>query len=267
MLAADGQVVREVHALGAGEFFHIVYADQTEFVVSADGRRVHGAWVAPLTLADTLTYALGPITAICLRRLGRVCLHGSAVAWGQAAVLFVGNARAGKSTTAAALVRRGAAALTDDVAALDVSGATPAVHPGHAWYRLWPDSVRLVCGPENQLPPLTPNWDKRYFDATQQLPGAQAVPLRCVFFLEGRATDGSQPLIRRLSPRESFLRLQSHALGAAFVDTAGRAREFRVFSELVQSIPCSVVHHPRSNLPLAALLDAIEQHLTVHAVT
>jgi hypothetical protein len=259
-------VVRDVHVLGAGEFLHIVYADQTEFVVSADGRRVYGAWVAPLTLADTLTYALGPITAICLRRLGRVCLHGSAVAWGDGAVLFVGCAGAGKSTTAAALVRRGAAALTDDVAVFDLSGETPAVHPGHAWYRLWPDSVRLVCGSESALPLLTPNWEKRYLDATQHLAGAEPVPVRSVFFLEQRTEAGPRSLITRLSPRESFLHFQANTLGAPFVDAPGRAHEFRVLSELARTIPCSVIDHTRWSRPVNELLDAIEQDMGCHAL-
>ncbi|MGH7459478.1 MAG: hypothetical protein ACREMA_00435 [Longimicrobiales bacterium] len=256
---ANSRLGRKVYALGNEEFFHIVYPDQTEFMVSADGRRVHGAWVAPLTLADTLTYALGPITSICLRRMGRACLHSSAVAWDQGAVLFVGCAGSGKSTTAAALVQRGAAAVTDDVAAIDLLGETPAIHPGHAWYRLWPDSVRLLCGSETALPLLTPNWDKRYLDADHlAVRNAGPLPIVSVYFLEDGLHTRSGSLITRLLPRDAFLRFLANTLGAPFVDAAGRAHEFRVLSRLAQTVPCSALDTCHSTLPLNGLLDAIE---------
>lgn len=58
--------------------------------------------------------------AIILYQLlnGRVVLHGSAVVIDGVAVATIGPSGAGKSTTAAALVRQGAALLADDVVAI-----------------------------------------------------------------------------------------------------------------------------------------------------
>src|SRR6185503_16940719 len=96
--------------------------------------KIFGRWQAPLTLEDTLTYLLGPILALALRRLGRVCLHASAVAYDNRAILFGGPAESGKSTTAALLFRQGARALSDDVSAISDLGTKFAVEPGHRWF-------------------------------------------------------------------------------------------------------------------------------------
>ena len=63
---------------------------------------------------------LGTVMAVVLQRRGRMVLHGSAVALGGKAWVFVGDKGAGKSTTAAALVSAGRPLLTDDVVALEI---------------------------------------------------------------------------------------------------------------------------------------------------
>lgn len=63
---------------------------------------------------------LGTVMAVVLQRRRRMVLHGSAIALGGKAWVFVGDKGAGKSTTAAALVGAGRPLLTDDVVALEI---------------------------------------------------------------------------------------------------------------------------------------------------
>lgn len=62
---------------------------------------------------------LGPIMACWFHRGGSLVLHGSAVAIGNRAHVFLGDKGSGKSTTAAALVAAGFPLIADDVVVLD----------------------------------------------------------------------------------------------------------------------------------------------------
>ena len=257
---ANSRVVHS-HGDGAPEFFHVAYADGTEFVISQVGDRVFGRWQPPLTLEDTLTYAMGPILGLVLRRHGRTCLHASAVAWNGRAVMFVGPAGAGKSTTAAAaVIRHGARMLTDDIVALRRLGGRHLVEPGQAWLRLWASSVQLLFGDESALPLLTPNWDKRYLDASAEL--SPAMPLERICFLGGLAPPATDaPMLAPVSPRDSLVLLAANTYGARFVYGVERRDEFRALSELARTVPAVIVPDEHAARPVDVLLEAVRDSL------
>lgn len=62
---------------------------------------------------------LGPVIACWFHRSGSLVLHGSAVAIGGRAHVFLGDKGSGKSTTAAALIAAGFPLIADDVVVLD----------------------------------------------------------------------------------------------------------------------------------------------------
>jgi hypothetical protein len=75
-------------------------------------------------------YLLGPALGVLLQQRGLLVLHASAVAIGERVVAFVGESGWGKSTTAAALERRGHTVVADDVCALHLRGSEdPLVFP------------------------------------------------------------------------------------------------------------------------------------------
>lgn len=89
---------------------------------------------------------LGPVMAVLLHRRGRLTLHGSAVRRGDSAAVFLGDKGAGKSTTAAALVRSGHRLLTDDIVALDVGGAAaPRLWPAYPQLKLTPTATAAIA--------------------------------------------------------------------------------------------------------------------------
>src|SRR5262245_20301338 len=48
----------------AGRYYHLRYADATEFVIDRTGTQVWAAWPRAATLADTATYLLGPVLGL-----------------------------------------------------------------------------------------------------------------------------------------------------------------------------------------------------------
>jgi hypothetical protein len=88
---------------------------------------------------------LGRVMAFLLRQRGWLPLHASAVEVGGGAVLFLGAAGAGKSTTAAAFHSHGHRVLSDDVGAVRVDDqGVCLLQPSLSYVRLREDALPLL---------------------------------------------------------------------------------------------------------------------------
>ena len=91
---------------------------------TADGRLI---WSIALPSHAPVSTVLGQIVGTLTTRLTRqLFIHAGAVAFHGRAMVVVGHSGAGKTSTVAALVRRGAAYLSDEVALLNPSTRTVA---------------------------------------------------------------------------------------------------------------------------------------------
>lgn len=92
-------------------------------------------------------FLVGPVAGVLLHQQGVLPLHASCVRIGGGAVALAGNVGRGKSTIAAALVRRGAVLMSDDICPLIFpEDSAPVAMAGSTGLRLWPDSRRLFQG-------------------------------------------------------------------------------------------------------------------------
>lgn len=217
----------------------LLYSDGTRFYLDAPRGEVWATWPEPLTLEDTATYLLGPVMGHFLRRRGELCLHGSAVLLDGRCVVFAGPAGSGKSTLAAALATTGARILTEDVCCLARDGEAFTVQPGYPRIRLWPDAAGLLGVSQSDLPPLTPNWDKRFMPLAE---GARAFhdrpePLATVFVLTPRSDMSEPARLRDLGGQESLAELAANTYGARLLDRGQRATEFALLGELARAVP------------------------------
>lgn len=123
--------------------YRLRYADTGCFDVAADGARI--VWYAAHDADPELVRVdvCGRVLALALHATGALSLHASAVATPQGAVAFVAPKAHGKSSLAAALLRRGAALLTDDTLPV-VPGTPPIARPGLHQLRLNADSAAAL---------------------------------------------------------------------------------------------------------------------------
>src|ERR1044071_2940747 len=201
-----GEPALRVFRVLDGMYYRFYYADRTEFLVDRAGREVWAHWSAPLTLADTATYLLGPVMGFVMLLRGIVCLHASAIAVGDKAIALLGPAGSGKSTTAAAFSERGFNVLAEDVVTLDDRGDRFLVRPGYPCIRLWPPAVKALYGSETHLPRLTPNWDKCYLDLSERFQ-EEPLPLAAIYHLGERHRDSAAPYLEELDRSEGLMAL------------------------------------------------------------
>ncbi|HAK54406.1 MAG: hypothetical protein QF463_06135 [Vicinamibacterales bacterium] len=248
-----------VWRLDDGGFFWMRYADGTEFLLSQRGDAVWARWAPASTVEDTATYLLGPVLGFLLRLRGTVCLHASAVVVDDQAIALVGPPGAGKSTTAAALARRGVAVLSDDVVALVERDPGWVVEAGYPCVRMRPEAVRTMFDSLDALPLMTPTWDRRYIDLTERPYrfGAEATPLGGVCILDERRDEADLPRIEPMTAKDALMALVENAYTSYLLDRTMRAREFVVFGDVVARVPVwrLVPHADPSRLP--ALCDVV----------
>jgi len=231
----------------AHEVYWFRYRDGAEFIVNNPQKAIWARWQDPLTVEDAATYLLGPILGFVLRSRGVICLHASAVAVENCAIAFVGQAGAGKSTTAAAFARLGYPVLTDDVLALTPQNSSYWVQPAYPGVRLWDASVSALFGHPEALPrlvPTHPTWDKRYLDLTRSpyTFQTQPLPLACIYLLDTRQSDTPSGQIIDISPQEGAIALIANTYTNYLLNKTMRAAEFQHLGQLLQSVPIRRLH-------------------------
>jgi hypothetical protein len=123
--------------------YRIEYSHAGTFDLSANGARI--VWYYDRQAVPELvrSMVLGPAMALAFELSGFLCLHGSAVATGAAAVAFLGPKHFGKSTLATALTAAGSRLIGDDLLVVS-PGLPPRLRPGIASVRLWADMAAAL---------------------------------------------------------------------------------------------------------------------------
>jgi len=221
-----------------GSLLHLVYYDGIEFWLEREGKNLWTVWPNRILLEDVISYLLGPVLGLLLRLRGVTCLHASAVAVDGTGLVFVGAEGAGKSTTAAAFARQGFGVISDDVAALRESGNGFYIMPAYPHLCLWPESVKLLYGSDEALPPFSPAWDKRRLALGENGTRFESrrLPLGAVYLLGERRADLA-PSFEATTPRAALLSLVADTFANSILDRKLRAREFAVLGRLVTSVP------------------------------
>jgi hypothetical protein len=182
---------------------------------------------------------LGVVMGILLHQRGYFTLHASAVSMDGAAVAFIGEKRAGKSTLAAALQGRGHSLLTDDIAALGIGdNGRIDVQPSFPQIKLWPESASALGHDLSALPTLSDGLDKRALRASTAF-CYHAVPLRRIYVLDrGAKLIEERPVSERITGGSAFKVLISQTYAARFIGSAISTPSFlRQCQTILQEVP------------------------------
>ena len=198
---------------------------------------------------------LGVCAGVLLHQRGLLTLHASAVERDGDAVAFLGWKGAGKSTTAAALVRSGARLITDDVLVVVPGGEGPVAFPSFPQLKLRRDAADALG--HASAPLLGTGGSKSSW--TRGLPfQVGPLPLRALYLL----ASGDEVGVTRVDPSEAFLALLSQTYAPRFVGGAGRdALLFRQVVALTRSVPVYRLRRPYDLGAVDEAVDAVRRHV------
>lgn len=179
---------------------------------------------------------VGPGLGVVLHRRGRLVLHGSAVDLGGRAVVLLGAKGAGKSTTAATLLARGHALLTDDLVALGESEDGPVVLPGPTQMKLWPEAAdRLGVGTK----PFIDGLAKGVWYGARRANGPVPVGLVCAL------SWGEAMALDRLEGARAFGEVAAHAYAPRFLGPEAAVSLMGPVATLVRAVPIARLIRPQ----------------------
>lgn len=194
----------------------------------------------------------GTAIALLMHQRGSIVLHASSVLFDGRVILLMGPSGVGKSTTAAALVQRGATLIADDITVLDVdSSGTFCAFPGLQTLRLNRDSVDSFPFLVNRGKSIDPANDKRLFDISGEST-EPAFPVASICYLQPATVDTPQARQIDGAARWAILRRNSFRPRMADVVSPPR-RRFELYNSLTATIDLREVLRPKSRFCLDQL--------------
>jgi hypothetical protein len=224
------------------------------------GQRVTVRWDAEALMHDIPAVLQGPGIAAALHLRDVPLLHAGVIAVDGGAILLLGAPGAGKSTTAAALVRAGFPLVSDDLAAMSLADGRVLVHAGFPRLRLFTDSARAAGWNPDQLARafVTPFLgDKRYVDVANGAFSAEPLPVRAIYLLAPRRKGGGEPLIAAMDRERVWPLLAENVYSLRFLDRARRARAMRDCATIAARVPVRGVEAGDDLAALPRLVEAI----------
>lgn len=218
--------------------FTFRYAEGVDFRIDAGSRRIAARFAPHSNLVDMTSFLTGPVLGFVLRMRGVIALHASAIDVGGRAILLVGEAFAGKSTTAVMFARLGCGIVTEDVAPLHLEDGAVAVRPGCTEVALRPEAVKYLYGSVDALPRFSDNWEKRRLDlrATRAF-SDRALPVAGIYVLTNHARAPEGPWVRTMSSGEAMVELLANIYANRLFHPELRVRELDLVHRIARTIP------------------------------
>ena len=207
---------------------------------------------------DVRQYLTGATFGAILHQRGTYVLHASCVMIDDIGVAFSAPSGNGKSTLTAALLRRGATFVSDDICVFTpVESGRFRVWRGAPRLKLDPASVAEVDDPSAVYGPAGGDRGKLHVPVASQPTRSTTAPLSRVYLL---SFGEGAPRLERLSGLEAISALLDETYILAYAATMGFSPQiFKSVAELARTIVVSRLIRPRGFEHMDAVLNLIER--------
>jgi hypothetical protein len=205
------------------------------------------------------TILLSTGLAAILHQRGALPLHGSALALNDEAILILGASRAGKSTTSAALLKRGFCLLSDDLAVINFENpARPKVYSGIPQQNLWQDALDYFEKSSEDLEALALKLNKYVLPIRENFCD-KVLPIRRIYILEPKDAALGIETLRGL---EGLQRLGAQVFREQFLNPiTGSANLMKQLALLANAVVIRRISRPKALDSHEALVRLIEEDL------
>jgi hypothetical protein len=236
----------DVHRGPGGTWFW--HREVAAYHVAPDYRRID---VYPEQAADERAVGIllaGLVVVYAVHQLGCPMLHASAVLTERGAAAFLGRQGQGKSTMAAACLRRGAALLADDALPLRIIDGAAYAGPSLPFMKVWRETATCALALDEELPNLTATYEKKLLTLDGRgAVATEAAPLRAIYLLDRYAPAAGEPAeitIRPVGGREALTALLAQTSNNAFLSPAEAARLIPFYARLLRAAPLRLLSYP-----------------------
>jgi len=198
---------------------------------------------------------LGPIIGALLYQRGNLVLHASVIHKEGQAIAVMADSGWGKSSLAAALVRRGYDLVTDDVTAIELAGEVPTVLRGPPRMKIAREVADQLNIPDHELFVIDPLVSKKEWQVQRRLARLH-VPLQRIYVL-GLA---NAVHVLPLHPQEVVIELVRNSYPTR-VKQPGGALHLQQCAQLASQVPFARLHRTGDITALPLLADIVEQEL------
>lgn len=209
---------------------------------------------------DVRLYLTGAMFGVILHQRGILPLHASCVAIDGQGAAFAAPSGTGKSTIVAALLRRGATFVSDDICAMTpVDSGRSYVWPGASRMKLDTPGMAALADVTDGLEPAGGPRGKFHVPVETGQADPAPVPLSRVYLL----SDGEgSPRLERLNGLEAISALVDETYLLTYATSLGLTSQvFRRAAELARTLSVSRLIRPRGFEHLDATLDLIQRDL------
>jgi hypothetical protein len=202
-------------------------------------------------------FVLSEPFGLILCQRGFLLLHASAVRIRGQAVIFVGPAGVGKSTTAAAFAKSGHTVLADDMVALTLNpGGLPILYSAYPRIKLWPSAAEALSVQPSSLSPLFTGSRKQEIRRDGVFP-LGPFPVAQIFVLHDSPENMD---ITRMSGLESFFSLaRFFPCPGAFLRGSALTHHFQQSVGLLHQVEMWQLERPKRFDALRDVVSAVER--------
>ena len=234
------------------------FVDHARFVISHDGASVQcipGVSTDHNTVEHLL---LDQVLPRVLSHRGSIVLHAGAVRSPKGALVFLGDAGAGKSTLVASFGNAGHPILADDAVMMIDRGESIGVLPGYTGLRLRPDSLKEIFEK-----PVATTGMAHYSTKRRLLIDNGSVnhrgpnPCKAIFLLQPSNALHGRVKLNPLSERETFMAFFKNAFRLDLDDSARCTEEFSSLGRLAKKCEVFALEYPRQYSSLHDVIEAV----------
>lgn len=230
---------------------HVFKQEFIEYIFNSDGSEIWGVYSSEALFQDAISLLLGYVLGTVIRLRGNLAFHASAIAINKRVILLTGDSGAGKSTTAAALSKRGFPVLADDIAVLKLEQGQYWVQPGYPRLRLCPQSVKAFDTSPQELTKVSSFGYKRYLnlavDNTEKwLFQPVPLPLAGIYIMGKREQQLARSSVKSLASSQAMTKLVKSVYGSYFLNKDIRTNEFQQLAQFVRTVPIRQLSRPNN---------------------
>ena len=241
-----------------GEF--LFFLEGVGRFLAAGGNKIIYRADADATEDDLRVFLLGSVFGAILQQRGLFPIHASAIEHNGEAVAFMGPSGNGKSTTAAAFLKKGYRLLTDDVCAIQLVDGKPVVVPGYPQGKLWLDSLNSLELSPDDYEPIRNKVLKRAVPVREKFCD-EPRPLKRIYQL--LKNDGNTIEKERIPVADTFLPLGRNSYRGQFLEGMAVAGDhFLCVAAIANQVPVVRLKRNRDErIEIDALVALIEEDL------